>query len=71
MVAVALTACRGVDSGNSSPNATASKSAKQRTVKALVLPATAAAPTVLIAPFLETMRGVTPPDPSGTEDGIC
>ena len=69
MVAVALTACGGGDSGNSSPNATASKSANQRTVKALAVAATAVTPAVPIAPFLQTMHGVTPPDPAGTEDG--
>ena len=65
-VAVTLSACGGGDSGNSSLNATASKSAEQRTVKALAVTAAVAAPA---APSLQTMRGVTPPDPSGTEDG--
>lgn len=64
-VAIGLAACGGGDTRNASRAGTAKTSDQQR-VKAL---AVAMAPSVPAPPTLETMHGVFPPDPAGTENG--
>ena len=66
LAALGLAACGGGEAGLSSGSAAVSKAAGQPSMKALAVATVPAVPPLLT---LQSMRGVTPPDPAGTEGG--